>query len=72
MFGGGVRESSSLLVGAGTRGRSAPSGTFCRRRVPSTRTGTGIPHPHAWNAPGRKKMHPYTQNVPVSERGNRL
>lgn len=40
-------------------------GTLCHRRVPSTRTGTGIPSPYAQVVPVRKRPHPAAQNAPV-------
>ena len=41
-----------------------PSGTLYRRRVPSTRTGTGFPSPYAQVVPVRKRPHPAARNVP--------
>ena len=47
-------------------------GDIRRRRVPSTRTGTGIPSPYAQVVPVRKRSHPAARNVPVDVAGRGL
>ena len=47
------------------RGHSTRPGTFPCGRGHSTPSGTGFLSPYARHVPGREKMHPHAQDVPV-------